>query len=56
MLQRMYTRWGERRGFAVKVVDLSDADEGCGIRSAELTISGANAYGLLAPPRSHFSV
>jgi peptide chain release factor 2 len=48
MLQRMYTRWGERRGFAVKVVDLSDADEGCGIRSAELTISGANAYGLLA--------
>ena len=44
----MYTRWAEQRGFEVKLVDLSDADEGCGIRSAELIISGKNAFGLLA--------
>ena len=48
MLQRMYSRWGERRGFRVDTVEVNSADEGCGIRSCELAVSGARAYGLLA--------
>ncbi|MAL26511.1 MAG: peptide chain release factor 2 [Croceicoccus sp.] len=44
MLQRMYARWAERRGFKVEVVDYS-AGEQAGIKSATLLIKGENAYG-----------
>jgi peptide chain release factor 2 len=44
MLQRMYARWGERRGFKVEVVDYH-AGEQAGIKSATLLIKGENAYG-----------
>jgi len=44
MLQRMYTRWGERRGFKVELVDYH-AGEQAGIKSATLLIKGQNAYG-----------
>ena len=44
MLQRMYVRWAERRGFKVEVVDYS-AGEQAGIKSATLLIKGENAYG-----------
>jgi len=47
MLVRMYTRFGERRGFSVRSVEVSDGDE-AGIRSATLEIDGPYAYGLLA--------
>ncbi|WP_438730369.1 peptide chain release factor 2 [Parasphingorhabdus sp. DH2-15] len=44
MLQRMYVRWGERRGFKVEIVDYH-AGEQAGIKSVTLLIKGQNAYG-----------
>lgn len=44
MLQRMYTRWAERRGYKVDLVDYH-AGEQAGIKSATLLIKGDNAYG-----------
>src|SRR5262245_19884718 len=46
MLVRMYTRWAERRGFAVDVLDLEPGEE-AGIKRAEIEIRGQYAYGLL---------
>jgi peptide chain release factor 2 len=50
MLLRMYTRWAERRGFDVDVDDVSEGTE-AGILSAELTIKGRYAYGLMQGER-----
>ncbi len=44
MLQRMYSRWAERRGYKVEVVDYH-AGEQAGIKSATLLVKGENAYG-----------
>ncbi|KPF89111.1 MULTISPECIES: peptide chain release factor 2 [unclassified Novosphingobium] len=44
MLQRMYTRWAERHGFKVDLLDYH-AGEAAGIKSATLLIKGENAYG-----------
>ena len=44
MLQRMYTRWAERHGFKVELMDYH-AGEQAGIKSATLLIKGENAYG-----------
>ena len=46
MLQRMYARWAERRGYKVQVIDWSDGEE-AGIKGATLLIKGHNAYGWL---------
>jgi peptide chain release factor 2 len=46
MLQRMYTRWAERHGMKVELVD-HHAGEQAGIKSATLLIRGENAYGNL---------
>lgn len=46
MLTRMYTRWAERRGYQVNVLDLQPGDE-AGIKSATLEVSGQDAYGYL---------
>jgi peptide chain release factor 2 len=46
MLLRMYTRWAEKKGFRVKLVDYLSGEE-AGIKSAVLLIEGPNAYGLL---------
>ncbi|MCO5065793.1 MAG: peptide chain release factor 2 [Rhizobiaceae bacterium] len=46
MLLRMYTRWAERRGFKVEVLEMHDGEE-AGIKSATLHIKGHNAYGWL---------
>ena len=46
MLYRLYTRWGEKHGFNVKLVDWLDGDE-AGIKSATIMIEGINAYGYL---------
>jgi peptide chain release factor 2 len=46
MLLRMYTRWAERRGFKVEVLEVHDGEE-AGIKSATVTIKGHNAYGWL---------
>ncbi|MBX3560215.1 MAG: peptide chain release factor 2 [Sphingomonas sp.] len=44
MLQRMYTRWAERHGMKVEIIDYH-AGEQAGIKSATLLIKGENAYG-----------
>ncbi|MBU6206997.1 MAG: peptide chain release factor 2 [Alphaproteobacteria bacterium] len=44
MLQRMYQRWGERRGFKVELIDYH-AGEQAGIKSATMLLKGENAYG-----------
>jgi len=46
MLTRMYTRWAERRGSTVRVLDLQPGDE-AGIKSATLEILGDQAYGYV---------
>ena len=46
MLYRMYTRWGERHGYTVKLIDWLDGEE-AGIKSATITIEGVNAYGYM---------
>ncbi|RJF85659.1 peptide chain release factor 2 [Sphingomonas cavernae] len=44
MLQRMYQRWAEKRGFKVDLIEYQ-AGEQAGIKSATLQIKGENAYG-----------
>src|SRR3990167_907004 len=44
MLQRMYQRWAEKRGYKVEIVDYQ-AGEQAGIKSATLLVKGENAYG-----------
>jgi peptide chain release factor 2 len=44
MLQRMYTRWAERHGYKVELIEYH-AGEQAGIKSATLLIKGENAYG-----------
>ena len=46
MLYRMYTRWAERKGFSLEVLDYLDGDE-AGIKSVTFQINGENAYGYL---------
>jgi peptide chain release factor 2 len=46
MLMRMYTRWAERRGYTIEVLDLSEGEE-AGIKGAVLEIHGQYAYGFL---------
>lgn len=46
MLYRMYTRWAEKHGFAVKLLDWLDGDE-AGLKSATMLVEGTNAYGYL---------
>jgi peptide chain release factor 2 len=46
MLLRMYTRWAERRGFSIEVLDVSEGEE-AGIKGAMLEVKGEYAYGFL---------
>jgi peptide chain release factor 2 len=46
MLLRMYTRWGERHGFAVSLLDLQPGDE-AGIKNATIEVKGQYSYGYL---------
>lgn len=46
MIMRMYTRWAERRGYTVDILDLSEGEE-AGIKGAVLEIKGQYAYGFL---------
>jgi peptide chain release factor 2 len=48
MLMRMFTRWAERRGYAVDILDMSEGEE-AGIKGAVLEIKGMYAYGFLHP-------
>ncbi len=46
MLLRMYTRWGELRGYKVRLQDMQEGDE-VGVKSATLEFEGEYAYGYL---------
>ena len=46
MLLRMYTRWAERRGMKVEVLEMHDGEE-AGIKSATILVKGESAYGWL---------
>lgn len=46
MLFRMYTRWIERKGFKINIIDFQPGDE-AGIKSVTFTASGDYAYGYL---------
>lgn len=46
ILLRMYRRWGDAKGYTVKVLDLQNDPE-AGIKSATLSFQGENAYGFL---------
>ena len=46
ILLRMYTRWAERKGFKIKVLDLQEDTEG-GVKGATLLVEGENVYGYL---------
>ncbi len=46
MLYRMYSRWAERKGFSVEVLDFLDGEE-AGIKSVTFQVNGVNAYGYL---------
>lgn len=46
MLYRMYSRWAEKKGFSVEVLDYLDGDE-AGIKSVTFQVNGENAYGYL---------
>ncbi|QYY37366.1 peptide chain release factor 2 [Ruficoccus sp. ZRK36] len=50
MLLRQYTRWAERRGFTVEVLDIGAGEE-AGINSASLRIVGPYAYGYCKAER-----
>jgi peptide chain release factor 2 len=46
MLERMYLRWAERRGYATTILDRVTGDE-AGIKSVEFEVKGKFAYGYL---------
>jgi peptide chain release factor 2 len=46
MLFRMYTRWAERHGYKLQLIEESEG-EGAGLKSATLLVKGENAYGWL---------
>ena len=50
MLLRMYSRWGERAGFKVELLEVTPGEE-AGISSATIRIEGLNAYGYAKAER-----
>ena len=50
MLLRMFTRYAERKGYKVEMLDSLPADEG-GMKSVTISVRGANAYGYLKSER-----
>ncbi|MDO5798906.1 MAG: peptide chain release factor 2 [Eubacteriales bacterium] len=46
MLYRMYSRWVDRKGFSMEVLDYLDGDE-AGVKSVTFQVNGENAYGYL---------
>jgi peptide chain release factor 2 len=50
MLERMYLRWAERRGYSVEILDRSAGDE-AGLKSVTMLVDGEWVYGYLRPER-----
>ncbi len=50
MLERMYLRWAETRGFQTDILDTSEGEE-AGIKSVTIAVNGRYAYGYLRPEK-----
>ena len=50
MLYRMYSKWADKKGYTLEVMNYVDGDE-AGIKSVDFQISGPNAYGYLKSER-----
>jgi peptide chain release factor 2 len=46
MLERMYLRWAETRGFETEIIDMTEGEE-AGIKSVTIAVDGKYAYGYL---------
>ncbi len=50
MLERLYLRWAERRGYQAEILDRTEGEE-AGIKSVTIAIDGRYAYGYLRPEK-----
>ncbi len=50
MLQRMYLRWAERKGYTTDILDLAEGEE-AGTKSVTIAVKGLYAYGYLRPEK-----
>ncbi len=50
MLERMYLRWAERRGYRAEILDRNEGEE-AGIKSVTIAIDGRYAYGYMRPEK-----
>jgi peptide chain release factor 2 len=50
ILERMYLRWAERRGYSTEILDLTEGEE-AGIKTVTIAINGRYAYGYTRPEK-----
>jgi peptide chain release factor 2 len=50
MLERMYLRWAENRGFNAEILDRTEGEE-AGIKSVTIAVNGRYAYGYMRPEK-----
>lgn len=50
MLERMYLRWAERRGYATEILDRTEGEE-AGLKSVTIAVNGRYAYGYMRPEK-----
>lgn len=50
ILERMYLRWAERKGYAAEILDRAEGEE-AGIKSVTIAVNGRYAYGYMRPEK-----